>query len=181
MNKTPTLLHAGRFLELRSTGGWEYASRANASGVVAILAVSPKREILLVEQYRPPLGRFVLELPAGLSGDEPLKENEPLLSAARRELVEETGYEARQWFSLGDGPTSAGLTDEMITFFLALDLVRIRELEQFGVGNERIQLHTVRIGEVPGFLERRQKEGVAVDFKIYAALYMAQRHPMMPG
>jgi ADP-ribose pyrophosphatase len=181
MDQEPKLLHAGRFLELRSAGGWEFARRANASGVVAILAISAKREILLVEQFRPPLGRFVMELPAGLAGDEPLKANEPLLSAAKRELIEETGYEARKWFSLGDGPTSAGLTDEMITFFLALDLVQIRDLEHFGVGNERIRLHSVRLGEVPGFLERRQKEGVAVDFKIYAALYMAHRHPMMPA
>jgi ADP-ribose pyrophosphatase len=180
MEDSPQLLHSGRFLQLRSVRGWEYASRANATGVVAIFAMTAKREVLLIEQFRPPLGKMVMELPAGLAGDEPLKENEPLLSAAKRELVEETGYDASKWFSLGDGPSSAGLTDEMITFFLALDLLQVREVEHFGVGNERIRLHLVRLGEVPTFLERRQKEGVAVDFKIYAALFLAQRHPMMP-
>jgi ADP-ribose pyrophosphatase len=175
----PRVLHAGRFLELRSRGGWEYAARANASGVVGVLAVTPDREILLVEQFRPPVGKFVLELPAGLAGDEPLKEDEPLLAAARRELLEETGHEARRWFSLGDGPSSAGLTDETVTLFLALEVRPVRELEHFGVGNERIRLHRVRIAEVPDFLARSQRDGIAVDFKIAAALYLAQRHPML--
>lgn len=180
MSDPSEILHAGRFVELRRSDGWEFASRANASGVVAVLAVTSQREILLVEQFRPPLGRAVVELPAGLAGDEPLQKNEPLLTAAKRELVEETGYEARSWYSLGDGPSSAGLCNEMITFFLAVGLIKVRELDHFGVGRERIRLHCVRIGEVRDFLASRQKEGSAVDFKICAALYMAQAHPMMP-
>jgi len=118
MSEDVEVLYPGRFIQLRRVDGWEFASRANAKGVVGVLAVTAEREIVLVEQFRPPLGRFVVELPAGLAGDEPLKEDEPLLSAAQRELLEETGYQARKWFSLGDGPSSAGLTDEMITFFL---------------------------------------------------------------
>lgn len=177
----PRVLHAGRFLELRSRSGWEYAARSNASGVVGILAVTPSREILLVEQFRPPVGKFVLELPAGLAGDEPLQAGEPLLTAARRELLEETGHEARRWHSLGDGPSSAGLTDETVTLFLATGAIQVRHLEHFGVGNERIVLHRVAIAEVADFLARRQREGVAVDFKIAASLFLAQRHPMMEG
>jgi ADP-ribose pyrophosphatase len=181
MNDDVNILYAGRHLQLRVRDGWEFVSRGNASGVVGVLAVTAQREILLVEQFRPPLGRNVLELPAGLAGDEPLQENEPLLTAAKRELLEETGHEARHWHSLGDGPSSAGLTNEMVTLFLASGLLKVRELEHFGVGRERIRLHCVRIGEVRAFLAGRQKEGVAVDFKIAAALYLAQSHPMMPG
>lgn len=181
MSDEANLLHAGRHLQLRSVGGWEFVSRARGTGVVGILAVTERREILLVEQYRPPLGRNVLELPAGLAGDEPLQEDEPLVSAARRELLEETGYEARHWHSLGDGPSSAGLTNEMVTLFLATGLLKVRDLEHFGVGGERIRRHCLGIGEVRDFLAKRQKEGVAVDFKIAAALYLAQNHPMMPA
>jgi len=180
MSKDAEILYTGRYLQMNRLDGWEFASRANAKGVVGVLAVTAKREILLIEQFRPPLGKFVVELPAGLAGDEPYKEHEPLLSAAQRELLEETGHQARKWFSLGDGPSSAGLTDEMITLFLALELLKVRELDHFGTGRERIRLHCVRIPEIPDFLARRQKEGSAIDFKICAALYMAQRHPMMP-
>jgi ADP-ribose pyrophosphatase len=181
MSEDVKIVHAGRYLQLKSTDGWEYVSRANATGVVGVLAVTAQREILLVEQFRPPIGRLVIELPAGLAGDEPLQKQEPFLTAAKRELLEETGYEARSWYSLGDGPSSAGLTDEMVTLFLAVGLLKVRELDHFGVGRERIRLHCVRIGEVRDFLAKRQKEGVAVDFKIAAGLYLAQTHPMMPS
>lgn len=180
MSSDSQILHTGRFLEMRSRDGWEFVTRANASGVVGVLAVTALREVLLVEQFRPPIGRAVIELPAGLAGDEPLQKEEPLLTAAKRELLEETGYEARSWYSLGDGPSSAGLTDETVTLFLASGLLKVRELDHFGVGRERIRLYCVPIGEVRDFLAKRQKEGVAVDFKIAAALYLSQTHPMMP-
>ncbi|MEM1294293.1 MAG: NUDIX hydrolase [Verrucomicrobiota bacterium] len=176
------VLYEGKFLKLGHDEGksWEYVSRANATGVVAILAVTENREILVVEQFRPPLGKKVIELPAGLAGDEPLKEEEPLVSAAKRELYEETGYEAKKWWSLLVGPTSSGMTDETITFFLATELTRISERDRFGVGGEDIKLHHVPIGEVLDFMRRQTEEGKGVDFKIYAALYVARQHPMYP-
>lgn len=176
------MLHQGRYLNLKSVDGWEYASREGATGVVAILAVTEARDILLVEQERPALGKKVLELPAGLAGDDPTKPDEPLLSAAKRELNEETGYDAKKWWSLLDGPSSAGLTDEWITFFLATELTKVRDVSLYGVGRERIKLHVVPVAEAIDFAERRRRdEGVAVDFKIHAALMAARRHAMFPG
>ena len=90
--------HSGKYLEFRETDkGWEYAVRPNCKGAVAILAVTEDRKVILVEQYRPPVNRKVIELPAGLAGDIPLQEDEPLVVAAKRELKEETGYVAKDW------------------------------------------------------------------------------------
>ncbi len=115
------VVHAGKFLSYRRTDrGWEYVTRSNAKGCVAILAVTDDRRVILTEQYRPPVGRQVIELPAGLSGDIPLQEDEPLLVAAKRELKEETGYEAKNWTVLFEGTSSAGMTDEMVERVIAV-------------------------------------------------------------
>ncbi len=182
MDREHDPLHVGRYLALmedRETS-WEYVTRSNAKGVVAVLAYVSDQEILLVDQFRPALGKHVLELPAGLAGDEPYRDDEPLLAAAKRELCEETGYEAREWWSLLDGPTSSGLTDEYITFFLATGLRQVREAEHHGVSGEKIRLHRVRVGDCFGFFEECRERGMSVDFKIHAALYAVQAHPMRP-
>lgn len=166
-------LHEGRFLALkRTSSGWEYASRTQAKGCVAILAVTEDRRVVLTEQFRPPVGRAVIELPAGLAGDIPLQEDEPLLVAARRELKEETGYEARHWVSLLEGCSSAGLTDELNTIFYATGLVRVTE--GGGVGGESIRVHHVHENDLVKWCRERQDEGVGVDFKIFAALHLSK-------
>ncbi len=177
------ILYEGKYLKLGHDEGqtWEYVTRANAKGVVAVLAVTDDRKFLVVEQYRPPIGKSALELPAGLAGDDPYKADEPLLSAAKRELYEETGYEAKEWRSLFVGPSSSGMSDEMITFFLATGLTRVSEREHHGVGGERIKLHIVSVGETVDFLQKKTDEGLVVDFKIYAALYVARQHPLFPA
>jgi len=176
------LLFEGRFLSLHKKTGrnWEYAARKYCKGIVGILAVTDRREIVLTEQFRPAVTKRVFELPAGLAGDDPLKPDEPFLSAAKRELLEETGFEARKWWSLLDGPSSAGLTDETITIFLATGLVRVAERDTHGVEGESIKVHLVPVAEVLDFLRRQQEDGAAVDFKIFASLYVAARHPMSP-
>lgn len=77
-------LHAGRYLSLVRRGHWEFATRHGATGVVGLIAVTNEAKMLLVEQLRPPLGKRVLELPAGLSGDIPGEEAESLVRAAAR-------------------------------------------------------------------------------------------------
>lgn len=166
------MLLEGKHLHMMRRGKWEYATRRKASGVVCILAVTDDRQVVLVEQYRPPIGKKVFELPAGLAGDIPYQEEEPLVSAAKRELKEETGYEAKNWTRLSDGPSSAGLTDEMITFFYATGLTRMTA--GGGDHTEDIRVHHVPIAEVRDWCQRREYEGGVVDFKIYAALYMAR-------
>ena len=96
-------------------GGWEWVERVNATGAAVIAAVTDDRRLVLVEQYRVPMGQRVIDLPAGLVGDEPGGAHEPMIEAARRELLEETGYEADRLDCVVSGPASPGLTTEVYT------------------------------------------------------------------
>ncbi len=169
-----TIHHTGRYLEYRETDkGWEYVVRPNAKGCVAILAITDDRRVVLTEQYRPPVAKNVIELPAGLAGDIPLQEDEPLETAARRELKEETGYEAKSWVRLTEGPSSAGLTTETNTIFQATELTKMTE--GGGTASEDIRVHLVDLGDIPTWCADRQAEGKMVDFKIFAALYLSRQ------
>lgn len=167
----PESLYRGRFVELVREGHWEFVRRCNNSGVVVVVAITPNDELLLVEQHRPPVGGRVLELPAGLSGDHVGTEDEPLVEAAKRELVEETGYAASEWTDLGDSPVSAGLTNETVRFFLATGLSKVGR----GGGDETedIEVLSVPLGEVRDFLAAKRAAGVAIDAKIGGGLWMA--------
>ncbi|MFO0749020.1 MAG: NUDIX hydrolase [Myxococcota bacterium] len=164
-----TILYAGRFLRAVRRGHWEYVSRQSSSGVVVLVATTPAGELVLVEQYRAPVDRRVIELPAGLAGDIAGQEDEPLTRAAARELEEETGWRAGRIEALVSGPVSAGLTTEVISFFRASELTRIGP----GGGDEHedIEVHHVPLGEVASWLAARTTTGVMVDPKVYAALY----------
>ena len=109
-------------MELLKEGRWEYVRRVNANGAVMIVAVTEDGELLLVEEYRVPLHALTIGLPAGISGD---KGEESTLQSARRELEEETGYRADAWTYLFTGPSSPGLTTEMVSFYLAEGLHQI--------------------------------------------------------
>lgn len=160
-------LHAGRFLELVATDGWEFVRRRNASAVVGIVATTPAGELLLVEQRRIPVGGPVIELPAGLVGDE--QADEDLLTAAARELAEETGWEPAACRILARGPSSAGLTDEVSTLVRADGLRRVGP--GGGVPGEAITVHAIPLAEVPGWLAGKARAGVLIDHKIHAALW----------
>lgn len=162
------VLGEGKFLRLVDVNGWEYAERRNVTGIVTIAAEFEGR-ILLVEQYRPALRANVIELPAGLAGDIAETADEELESAARRELEEETGYRAATWERLFEGPLSAGMTTEVVTFFRATDLERVGE--GGGEGSERIIVHEVPLAEVEGWLAAQSRAGKLVDPKVYAGLY----------
>ncbi|MGH8129202.1 MAG: NUDIX hydrolase, partial [Gammaproteobacteria bacterium] len=146
----------------------EYVERTNARGVAVIVAVTPTDELLLVEQYRLPVARPVIELPAGLVGD--LGPDEPLVEAARRELIEETGYRAERMEVLAEGPTTAGLSNEITTFCAAHDLTRVGP--GGGDASENITVHPVPLSGLHDWL-RAQSERVAIDPKLYAGLWLA--------
>jgi ADP-ribose pyrophosphatase len=171
MSEKRTTLAAGKFLKLCAVDGWEYCERVNASAVVGVLGITPEGRILLVEQYRPPLGRNAIEIPAGLVGDSTEHAGEDPAVAAARELEEETGYRASGMLYLGKGPSSAGLTTETVTLYHGTGLQKVGE--GLGDGNERITLHEVPLGELRRFLARRAEEGVAIDLKIYSAMLLA--------
>ncbi|MGC3961048.1 MAG: nucleoside 2-deoxyribosyltransferase domain-containing protein [Verrucomicrobiota bacterium] len=173
-NKRGQTLFAGKFLALIKEGHWEYAHRTNATGAAIIAAVTDEKKILLVEQYRIPVHARTIELPAGIIGDEPGSSDESHAEAARRELVEETGYEAGQIEALTHGPASAGLGSEVLTLFLASKLRRVGA--GGGVAHEDITVHEVALSEIDSWLEAKAKAGVLIDPKVYAGLYFISKN-----
>jgi len=155
----------GRYLAARTRGRWEYVARARGIRAAVILAIDGDA-VLLVEQYRVPLGRNCLELPAGLIGDETA--NEPAEVAAARELKEETGYHAARMVPLGEFHSSPGMTSESFT------LLRAEGLEKVGPGGgvegENITVHRVPLGGLPEFVAARRAEGCAIDVKLLVLL-----------
>ncbi|MDZ7790249.1 MAG: NUDIX hydrolase [Xanthomonadales bacterium] len=162
-----TLLYAGRYLRLVERGGWELVSRRHR--VAVLVAITPDDALLLVEQFRMPIQRRTIELPAGLVGDQAGQEGEALLAAARRELEEETGWRAGHVDEIMPCPTSAGMTDEMAVFVRATDLERVGD--GGGDDSEDIRVHAVARDGIDEWLARRHAEGFAIDPKIYTALY----------
>jgi ADP-ribose pyrophosphatase len=161
----------GKYLRIRICGNWEYAERPNSPAGIVIVALTPAGKLLLTEQYRVPLGKNVIELPAGLAGDEHYG-GEEYVQAAKRELLEETGYEAADWEELAGGPPSAGFSNEMVVFYHGRNLRKVGM--GGGHGSEKITVHEIPLAEVPGWLKQREKEGVAIDPKVYAGLYFVE-------
>ena len=170
----PEILYDGQWLRMVRRGHWEYAERTHGNGMaVNIIAVTPDADVLFDEQYRVPLGARTIEMPAGLVGDD--HAHDTLESAARRELIEETGWEASRVDVLLIGPTSSGMSSERIAFVRALDLTRVGE--GGGVDNEDITVHTVPRAQAPAWLMRKQAEGFELDLKLWAGLWMIDHNP----
>ena len=113
MSKT---VWAGKFLTVQTEGTWEFAARQGEIAAAVIIAIDDG-DVILVEQFRVPLGRGCLELPAGLVGDETAGES--VAVAAGRELEEETGYRADAIEDLGVFYSSPGMTSECFTLVRA--------------------------------------------------------------
>lgn len=163
----------GRYLEMKQDGRWEYAARVRDTKAAMIFAVTSENCLLLVEEYRPPIRRFSICAPAGLCGDGDRFESEE--DAARRELLEETGYEADEMEYLFSGPSSPGLSSEVISFYRAHGLRKAGR--GGGVDNERIVVHEVPLSGIETWLRERMDEGKAIDPRIFTGLYFIQKNP----
>ncbi len=155
----------GRFVTAKRRGKWEYVSRSRGIKAAVILAVEDGH-VLLVEQYRVPLGKNCLELPAGLIGDE--TEGEDPLEAAGRELEEETGYRAAHLESLGEFHSSPGMVSESFTLVKASGLTKVGE--GGGVEGEGITPHRVALTELPGFIADKRSAGCGIDVRLLLLL-----------
>lgn len=155
----------GQFITAKTRGKWEYVSRARGIKAAVILAVEDGH-VLLVEQFRVPLGTTCLELPAGLVGDETA--GEAVEAAAARELEEETGYRPTRVTMLGEFYSSPGMVSE--SFFL----VRAQGLQKIGTGggvdDENIVVHRVPLDNVASFMAAKRAQGCAMDAKLVALL-----------
>ncbi len=160
-----------RWITLQRIGHWDFVRRPHSDACVGILAITPEEEIVLVEQFRIPVQRRVIEIPAGIVGDEEEHIGETLAGTAARELLEETGYRAGTIEPLIDTPTSAGLTSEMLHLFYARELVR--EHDGGGVAGEDIIVHHVPLAGLREWLREKQAAGMIIDFKISACLWLA--------
>jgi len=170
---TAEILAEGRFLRLARRGRWEYAERVHPRPAVVIVAITPARELVLVEQFRVPLQARVIELPAGLVGDVPGDDHPDSRHHAQRELVEETGFQARSMKRVFGGPVSAGFGTETVEFFLAQGLRRVGS--GGGVDGEQIEIHLVPLDRVESWLKRRTRQNRLADPKIFAGLYFARK------
>jgi ADP-ribose pyrophosphatase len=171
MAEDPIPLYQGKFISVVRSGNWEFVRRRNLSGIVGIVAVTRDDKLVLIEQFRPPVGAIVIELPAGLAGDVAGSGSEDLADAARRELFEETGYEARGMKRLAAGTASAGLCDEVITMYLATGLKKTGTGD--GDGHEQITTHEIPLDRVESWLKRQVKAGKLIDLKVYSGLHFA--------
>jgi len=155
----------GRFITTKVKGQWEYVSRARGIKAAVILA-TVEDDVLLVEQFRVPLGKSCLELPAGLIGDE--EEGEAIELAASRELEEETGFRPDRIEIVGEFYSSPGMVSESFYFVRAHGLTRVSD--GGGVEGENITVHRVKISEVQNFMAAKRAEGCAMDAKLLMLL-----------
>ena len=166
MNEEPEeIVWQGRFITTKTRGKWEYVSRARGIKAAVILAVDDGH-VLLVEQFRVPLGKICLELPAGLIGDE--TEGEAVELAAARELEEETGYRPARIESLGEFFSSPGMVSESFFFVRAHGLTKVSD--GGGVEGENITVHRVALSGISAFIAEKRAAGFAIDAKLLMLL-----------
>lgn len=157
----------GRFITAKKRGRWEYVSRSRGIRAAVILAVEDGH-VLLVEQYRVPLGKPCLELPAGLIGDHDEAADEDALVAAGRELEEETGFRAASLEVAGEFYSSPGMVSEHFTLVRASGLTRVGP--GGGTDGEDITVHRVPLAGLAQFVEERRQAGVGIDVRIMGLL-----------
>ena len=157
----------GKWITAKTRGRWEYVSRARNIRAAVIVPIDGD-EVVLIDQYRVPLGKRCLEFPAGLIGDEDGAEDEDALASAKRELEEDTGYRAGHWRDLGEYQSSPGMVTESFTLLLAQGLERVGE--GGGLDGEDIVVHRIKIAHAAQFVAHARASGMAIDVKIILLL-----------
>lgn len=161
MTDPEEIVWQGRFITAKTRGKWEYVSRSRGISAAVILAVHDGA-VVLVEQFRVPLGLNCIELPAGLIGDDTSGEAPEL--AAARELEEETGFRAGRIEALGEFYSSPGMVSESFHLMRAHDLERVHA--GGGVEGENITVHVVPLDRLETFIADRRAAGCGVDVKL---------------
>lgn len=148
---------------------WEALERVDIGGIVVMVGVTPRGNVLLEKQFRPPMGRDVIELPAGL-----VEPGEDMESAAKRELIEETGWKAGKLEFLAEGPISTGASTETLRAYLCTDLEDIGK--NGGDDNEIIEVIEIPLRGAEEYLRSQSKKGMLVDLKVFGLVELAAKH-----
>ena len=151
----------GKYISALKRGRWEFVSRTGSTNAVVIIAEHDGK-MILIEQYRVPVGARCLELPAGLVGDE--DEHATVEGTAVKELEEETGFTCDRVERLGEFHSSPGMVAGSFTLVRAHGVRKVDD----GGGNEHedITVHLVAREEIPAFVQSRRDAGTAVDVKL---------------
>ena len=147
---------------------WEALERVGIDGIVVMVAVTPADNVILEKQFRPPLGRDVIELPAGL-----VDPGESMEEAAKRELIEETGWSAKNLSFLAEGPISTGASTEILRAYICTGLEHIGKAG--GDDNEIIEVIETPIRNAQEFLRNAQSQGTLVDLKVFGLVELARK------
>ena len=147
---------------------WEALERVGIGGIVVMVAITPSGGVILEKQFRPPMGRDVIELPAGL-----VEQGESMEIAAKRELIEETGWSAGKLEFLAEGPISTGASTEALRAYLCTDLTHVGK--NGGDDNEIIEVIEVPIEEAQTYLREQQRNGILVDLKVFGLVELARK------
>lgn len=165
-----TLVHRGRVFDYMSekvtleNGVTVDMEIIRHPGAAAMVPLTAKGGVLMLNQYRYAVGGHIWEIPAGTRSD-----GESALTCARRELVEETGFGAKSWEKLGEITPVPGYADERIHLFLARDLVPAdQNLDE----DEILAVHDIEFSQVLAMITR----GEIQDAKTICAILLAQRH-----
>ena len=169
MSETEEIMWAGKFDTAKRKGRWEYVSRSRgmrAAVILATLEQAGETHIVLVEQFRVPLDRPCIELPAGLVGD--IEEGEEAGAAAIRELEEETGYRAARMIDLGEFYSSPGMVSESFSLFRAEGLEKVSA--GGGTEGENITVHCVPLASLADHVAQWRAQGLGIDVRLLMAL-----------
>jgi ADP-ribose pyrophosphatase len=148
---------------------WESFERVNCKGIVAVVPITDNKEVLLIRQFRPPVNGYVIEFPAGLND-----KGDTLEDAARRELLEETGYAAEKMIFLTECPLSSGASGEVLTAYLAkgIEFKGVEKRDE----TEDIEVLKLPIVDIYQKMDALRLEGDYVDLKIFGLIELAKKH-----
>ncbi|KAA3616381.1 MAG: NUDIX hydrolase [Calditrichaeota bacterium] len=164
----------GQYLAMMEYDDKEYMHNVRAQGIVLIIPLTAAHEIIFIEQYRIVLHKNVIEYPAGMAGDELDFRDELFETAAKRELLEEGGYETDELSYLMTAPTSPGSSTEIVNFYMAFNCTKVDE--GGGDETENISVHKIPLQDAFDWLEKKSASGSLIDPRIYTGLYFVNRY-----
>ncbi|MBF0320100.1 MAG: NUDIX hydrolase [Nitrospirae bacterium] len=147
---------------------WEAFERQNCNGIIAVVPITTDGCAIVVKQFRPPVGKYVVEFPAGLND-----QDESLVEVAHRELLEETGCTAGRLIHIATGPLSSGASTEVLTVYAALDVAV--STGQSLDPHEEIEIIKLPIEDFYEHLYALQNEDTYIDLKLYGLFELAKR------